>query len=152
MTAIGMEQSRLLAIARWLFAGCGVWLIALGAYFAFLRPPLLPEDPRYMGATLAQIQATLPGLAAWLGKVFTVMGGFMAAAGVLTLFAARQLPAAAGARFTIAMAAAGAVGVGLMSAVNFVLASDFRWVLLAPATAWLLAVVAAMRTTPPRVR
>jgi hypothetical protein len=30
------------------FVVCGLWLVALGLYFVFLRPPLLPEDPRYI--------------------------------------------------------------------------------------------------------
>jgi len=29
---------------------CGVWLLCLGSYFIFIRPPLLPEDLRYAGA------------------------------------------------------------------------------------------------------
>ena len=53
---------------------CGVWLIGLGLYFMFLRPPLLPEDLRYMGRTLAEIDAAAPELAPWLRRVFTVMG------------------------------------------------------------------------------
>ncbi|MEP6895031.1 MAG: hypothetical protein ABI986_05435 [Chloroflexota bacterium] len=52
----------------------GIILIGLGLYFVFLRPALLPEDPRYMGASLAVIQDTLPGLALWLQKVFWVHG------------------------------------------------------------------------------
>ena len=43
-----------------------------GFYFVFLRPPLLPEDTRIMGATIAQIQTTLPGLEPWLVRVFGV--------------------------------------------------------------------------------
>ena len=60
-------------VATWMLAGCGSWLIALGLYFALLRPPLLPEDPRFMGTTLAQIRADVPGLENWLKRVFTVM-------------------------------------------------------------------------------
>ena len=40
----------------------GFILVGLGLYFIFLRPPLLPEDLRYIGASLAQIQNTLPGV------------------------------------------------------------------------------------------
>ena len=47
----------------------GIILIGLGLYFIFLRPPLLPEDPRYMGSSLSEIQATLPGLLPWLRRV-----------------------------------------------------------------------------------
>lgn len=128
-------------LARALFAGCGLWLLALGAYFVFLRPPLLPEDPRYMGGTLAQVQAALPGLASWLRRVFTVMGGFMAAAGVLTFWAALQLRWVDGRGAGLALGIAGFVGVGLMSATNFALGSDFRWLLLLPALAWFGGVV-----------
>lgn len=49
-------------VASWLIAACGVWLEGLGLYFIALRPPLLPEDTRFMGATATQIQAAVPGL------------------------------------------------------------------------------------------
>jgi hypothetical protein len=71
------------SVAQWLFAACGVWLVGLGLYFMFVRPPLLPEDVRYMGADPEAVRGAIPGLTAWLGVVFTVMGGFMAGAGVL---------------------------------------------------------------------
>lgn len=48
----------------------GIILMGLGLYFVFIRPPLLPEDPRFMGTTLAEIQATVPGLLIWLRRVF----------------------------------------------------------------------------------
>ena len=124
-----------------MLAGCGIWLIALGLYFAVLRPPLLPEDPRFMGTTLAQIRADVPGLENWLKRVFTVMGGFMAGAGVLTVFLATTMRLAL--RGTSwAMALSGALTVGIMSATNFALHSDFRWVLLLPALVWLAALAA----------
>ena len=75
-------------VSSWMLIACGVWLIGLGLYFIALRPPLLPEDPRYMGTTIEQIRTVVPGLEAWLKKVFTVMGGFMAGAGVLTVYLA----------------------------------------------------------------
>ena len=78
----------------WVFVVCGLWLVALGMYFLFLRPALLPEDPRYIGSTLEGIRSTLPGLERWLGRVFNVMGGFMVASGAMTMLAAcRLLPA-----------------------------------------------------------
>ena len=75
-------------ISTWMLDACGVWLVGLGLYFMVLRPSLLPEDLRFMGTTMAQIQADVPGLESWLQKVFTVMGGMMAGAGVLTVFVA----------------------------------------------------------------
>lgn len=63
--------------AMWLLTALGVWLVALGAYFVFVRPALLPEDPRFIGATLARLREAAPGLEAWLRIVFTVMGGVL---------------------------------------------------------------------------
>lgn len=121
--------------ARLLLLACSTWLVGLGCYFIFIRPPLLPEDPRFMGASLEQIQAAVPGLALWLKHVFTVMGGFMAAAGALAAVAALaadlRRPLVAG-----GVALAGLAGVVLMSAVNFSLDSDYKWLLLAPALLW----------------
>jgi len=122
--------------------GCGVWLVGLGLYFIFLRPPLLPEDPRFMGTTLVQIRAAVPGLERWLERVFTVMGGFIAGAGVLTVFVAAVAMPARLKGTSWAIALSGALTVGLMSATNFVIHSDFRWLLLIPALIWLGALVA----------
>ena len=66
----------------------GAILMLLGLYFALLRPPLLPEDPRFMGMSMAQIQLSVPGLLIWLRRVFWVMGGYMFASGLLTIYVA----------------------------------------------------------------
>ncbi len=128
-------------VSTWLLSACGVWLIGLGLYFILLRPPLLPEDTRFMSATLAQIQAAAPGLEGWLKRVFTVMGGFMVGAGVLTLFVAQvAMPLRLrGTSWVVALS--GAFTVALMSATNFALHSDFRWLLLVPALVWLAGLV-----------
>jgi hypothetical protein len=127
-------------ISMWLLTACGAWLIALGAYFILVRPALLPEDPRFIGTALERLREAAPGLEAWLRIVFTVMGGFMVGAGVLTVFLARTaVPARLkGTGWVIALA--GLPTVVLMSAMNFVLHSDFRWVLLVPALIWVVAV------------
>jgi hypothetical protein len=130
------------SVSTWMLIGCGVWLVGLGLYFIFLRPPLLPEDPRFMGTTLVQIQAAVPGLEGWLKKVFTVMGGFIAGAGVLTVFVAAVAMPARLKGTSWAIALSGALTVTLMSATNFVIQSDFRWLLLIPALIWLAALVA----------
>ena len=134
-----MDSVRRLGPAEWLISACGLWHIGLGLYFIFVRPALLPEDIRYMNLDATLLQATVPGLAAWLGKIFTVMGGFMAGAGVLIAYFGwqvmpRRLP---GSLTTLVLA--GALTLVLMSAVNFALHSDFRWLLLAPPVGWLLA-------------
>ncbi len=123
--------------ATWMLAGCGVWLVALGLYFIVLRPPLLPEDTRFIGSSLEQVRAALPGLEGWLQRVFTVLGGFIAGTGVLTLFVALvAVPSGLrGASWAIALT--GALTVALMSAINFDLHSDFKWLLLVPPLVWL---------------
>ena len=120
-----------------MLAGCGVWLVALGLYFIVLRPPLLPEDTRFMGSSLEQVRAALPGLEGWLQRVFTVMGGFIAGTGVLTLFVAWVAMPSGLKGVSWAIALTGALTVALMSAINFDLQSDFKWLLLVPPLVWL---------------
>ena len=131
------EVTKFRPISTWILMSCGVWLVGLGLYFIFLRPPLLPEDPRFMGTTLEQLQASVPGLARWLNKVFGVMGGFMASTGVLTVFVASVALPARVPSASWAIALSGVLGVALMSATNFALNSNFEWLLLVPALAWL---------------
>ena len=93
-----------------------------------------------MGATLAQLREAAPGLEEWLGIVFTVMGGYMVGSGVLTLGLVRiamprRLPGIAW-----ALGLGGLSTVVLMSAMNFVLHSDFRWMLVVPALMWIVGV------------
>jgi hypothetical protein len=128
-------------VSTWMLMACGVWLVGLGLYFIALRPPLLPEDPRFMGTTLEQIRTAEPGLERWLKELFTVLGGFMAGAGVLTLFVATVAmpPRLKGTSWVIALS--GTLTVALMAATNFAIDSDFRWLLSVPALVWLVGVV-----------
>lgn len=128
-------------LAEWLIAACGVWLVGLGLYFILMRPSLLPEDTRFIGSSLAQIRASLPGLEGWLHRVFIVMGGFIAGAGVLTVFLAWVAMPAGLKSTSWVIALTGILTVALMSATNFALHSDFRWLLLAPALVWLAGLV-----------
>ena len=128
--------SKIRLASTWPLLACGVWLIALGLYFIMLRPPLLPEDPRFMGTTLEQLRLAVPGLESWLKKVFAVMGGFMAGAGVLTVWVATVAMPERLKGTSWALAISGALTVALMSATNFALGSDFRWLLLVPALVW----------------
>jgi hypothetical protein len=66
----------------------GVALIRVGGYFLSLRPPLLPEDVRYMGMSLPDVMAAVPGPRNWLPKVFMVLGGYISSVGVLTCYVA----------------------------------------------------------------
>src|SRR6476620_6894393 len=119
----------------------GVALIGTGLYFVVLRPPLLPEDVRYMGLPAAQFDILRPRLEAWLTHVFRVMGGYVSATGVLavtlaaTSFRAHQPWAAIGALI------GGVASIGWMAAVNFMIDSDFKWVLLGMALLWACSLV-----------
>jgi len=127
--------------AERLLAACGIWMVGLGLYFIFVRPALLPEDLRYAGTSVAVLQAAAPRIEQWLDLVFKVMGGFMVGAGVLvTFFTLRVLPKRPAGALAV-MVLVGAVTLGLMSAVNFALASDFRWLLLGPPAVWFGAVL-----------
>jgi len=117
----------------------GISLVGMGCYFLFLRPPLLPEDARYVGTTLPALQAAVPGLGRWLQKVFWVMGGYMAATGLLTFYVSlssfrSRRPGA----FPV-VALAGFSSIGWMTAVNFLLDSDFKWLLAGLTLPWMAA-------------
>jgi len=60
-------------------------VVGIGVFFVAFRPPLLPEDRRYIAAPGPAFDAVLPDLGRWLKKVFWVMGGYMIATGILTI-------------------------------------------------------------------
>ena len=129
-------SGKLWTLSSILLALAGTTLVIAGLYFVLLRPPLLPEDVRYMGLSSAEVDAVRPRLEAWLTQVFRVMGGFVIATGVLavtlaaTSFRTHHLGAAIG------VLAGGATSIGWMAAVNFMINSDFKWALLAMALLW----------------
>ena len=134
-------QGALLHASKWIFVACGIWLIGLGGYFMFVRPPMLPEDLRYIGSSATQVEALLPHMASWLRNVFTVMGGFIAGCGVLVVFVSVRLVPQCVHGTGIALGFTGLFTVSTMSWINFALDSDFKWLLLVPALAWLVGLV-----------
>ena len=136
-----METSRNhTTISTLILVACGIWLVGLGIYFVALRPGLLPEDPRFIGTGLTEIRTAIPGLERWLRHVFTVMGGFMIASSLLTIWFPLVAERARHRATTIILATAGLLTVGTMSLTNFLIDSDFKWLLLAPALLWLVGV------------
>ena len=123
-------------VSALILAAAGVAVAGMGLYFILLRPPLLPEDIRYMGFSSVQLGVVRLPLEAWLTQVFRVFGGYILATGVLTVtvaatsFRAHHRGAALGA------AIGGAASIGLMAVVNLTIDSDYKWVLLAIALAW----------------
>jgi hypothetical protein len=133
---------------RWAASLIGAWAVyqlGLGAYFAFLRPPLLPEDYRFLGAALGEGRSASLA-ASWLRLVFIVMAGQMAAVGVLVgLTATRMARRGADRMDVVAVTLGGALSVAVMSAVNFALLSDFRWWLVVPVVIWSAGLLALWR-------
>jgi hypothetical protein len=123
----------------------GLLLVGLGLYFVFVRPPLLPEDPRFMGASLVEIQVTMPGLLIWLRRVFWVMGGFMFSTGILmTYIATVTFPhLMRSGRSLIALASF--TSIGWMAVINFMINSDFKWLLLVFNLPWIFTLILSYR-------
>ena len=119
----------------------GFLLAGMGLYFIFFRPALLPEDLKYMGTSLQNVQDNIPGLLQWLQKLFWVMGGYIFTTGLLIIFIALTAfrSREPGAFFVTALA--GITSIGLMTAVNFIISSDFKWVLFVFTLIWLTALI-----------
>ena len=124
-----------------LLAVGGLLLVAMGIYFVFMRPPLLPEDLRYVQTNLSVINNSTTGLSSWLQKVFWVMGSYIFTTGFLTIFIAitsfrKRAPEA-----FIIVAIAGISSIGSMTVVNFIIDSDFKWMLFAFTLPWIISLI-----------
>ena len=119
-----------------ILAAAGIALVGAGLYFIVLRPPLLPEDMRYMGLSAGQLDIVRPRLETWLTQVFRVMGGYVLATGTLTITSAATSFRAHRWGAAIGVMIGGAVSIGTMVIVNFTIDSDFKWLLLAMALLW----------------
>ena len=130
----------------------GLSLVVVGGYFWFVRPPLLPEDLRFLATSPAEIDATAPKLKVWLAYVFRVFGGYIASCGILTIALAKTSYRENRTVAAVAAAVAGAASIGLMTAVNFSINSDFKWVLSGIALLWASSVITysieALRSPP----
>ena len=119
----------------------GFLLLAMGVYFIFIRPPLLPEDLRYMKITSPMEQDKMQGLQMWLRKVFWVMGSYIFTTGLLTIFIAFTSfrTRTRGAYGIVALS--GISSIGAMTVVNFMIGSDFKWILLIFILPWIIALI-----------
>lgn len=135
------EAMRLRPYSSTVLAICGIILIGMGLYFVLLRPALLPEDTRYIGTSLDEIRILIPGLLDWLEKVFWVMGGHILATGLLTLYVALTSFRTRARGVSGLVTLAGLTSVVWTAFANFVIDSDFKWILLAFAVLWGFALV-----------
>ena len=128
-------------ISAVLLALSGAGLVLMGAYFLLLRPPLLPEDIRYMGLSDAQLATLRAALELWLSQVFRVLGGYIVATGVLTVTLAATAYCGHGRIAFVGAFVAGSASVGLMAYVNFALDSDFKRLLFGMVLVWATSLV-----------
>lgn len=134
-------STRSYPVSTLVLALAGIILMGIGLYFVFLRPALLPEDLRYLGASLPDVQAHVPGLLLWLRRVMWVMGGYMVATGLLTVYVAVTAFRVRAKGVAIVVALAGLTSIGWMALVNFTIDSDFKWLILSFVVLWSLALV-----------
>jgi hypothetical protein len=120
---------------------CGSILMGMGLYFVFLRPPLLPEDLRFLGISLSTIWMMAPLLLVWLRRVFWVMGAFLFTCGLLTLYLALTSFRSRARGVAGVIMLAGLISVGWMTIVNFLIDSDFKWLLTSLVVLWGAALV-----------
>ena len=119
----------------------GFTLMTMGSYFIFFRPPLLPEDYKYIEANSLVLQKNIPLLSNWLQKVFWVMGCYIFTTGLLTIFISQTSFRKRIKGVVYIVAITGISSIASMTIINFMLASDFRWILLVLNLPWLGAVI-----------
>ncbi|KMO72875.1 hypothetical protein MCHLDSM_03860 [Mycolicibacterium chlorophenolicum] len=129
--------------AAWLFGVGGAALVGIGGFFMLARPALLPEDLCYLDRSADEIADSIPRLGRWLRRVFVVLGGYAAAAGILTIYVAATSVRDGSKGSVAVLAVAGASSIGVMTLVNIMLRSSFRWPLSFVAAVWLAATLAA---------
>jgi hypothetical protein len=114
----------------------GLLVMGLGGYVALRRTPLSAEDLRYLDRSLAELQGVAPSLNEWLRGVFYVMGGFMFATGLVTLYLAVTAFRRRARGAAVIVGLAGGASVGAMALVELLIA---RWAPVSVALVWLLA-------------
>ena len=119
----------------------GLLLAVMGIYFVFLRPSLLPEDLRYMNTSLSVVQNNISNVSVWLQKVFWVMGGYIFTTGLLTIYIAQTAFRSRTQGAFMIVLIAGITSIGSMTIVNFILKSDFKFVLIAFTLPWVISLI-----------
>lgn len=127
-------------IAAGILAVVGILVMGIGGYFAILRPALLPEDIRFIGADAAALMAA-PEVISWLRFVFIVLGAYVFTTGLFVshiaftaLRSGRNMP-------TALVAGSGLISLGVMVAVNFAIGSDFKYLLAGLGALWAISVL-----------
>jgi hypothetical membrane protein len=119
----------------------GFLLVGMGIYFIFFRPPLLPEDLKYMNTTESIVKNNISDLSAWLQKVFWVMGGYIFITGLQIIYVAQTAFRTRIQGAFIIVLIGGITSISSMTIINFILQSDFKFVLFAFTLPWLISLI-----------
>ena len=119
-------------------------LVGIGAFFVFVRPPLLPEDLRFLGRSGGEIDQFVAAAAKLVAARLHGPGRPRPHGRRLTIFVAATGVREGHIAAVVALAIAGATSIGLMAVVNFAIRSDFRWALLGATGLWVPATAAAV--------
>ena len=101
----------------------GLLTMGTGVYFMLLRPPLLPEDMRYIGLSNEAPRALLH----WISIVFRTWGGFMVGLGSCLFGIAGFFFTRRDAWLRLGVGVGLLFGFGSFLASNIQLHSDFLW-------------------------
>jgi hypothetical protein len=107
---------------------------------------MLPEDFNFIHTNQTAINDELPGLLIWLKKVFIVLGGYIFTSGALFSYLSIHETNKQSNAWFITIIVAGVSSVGLMTAVNFMIDSDFKWLLLLFNVPWLTSLGSTIRS------
>jgi hypothetical protein len=102
----------------------GILTLGTGAFFLFVRPPMLPEDIRLTGV---EPHLLPPAMLDWLQIVFRTWGGFVLGFGLLLVSVAGFLITARPAWLRWGVGGAVLVAFGRFLVSNVVIGSDYLW-------------------------
>ena len=123
----------------------------MGCYFVFFRPALLPEDLSYIGTSEVEVNRQLPGLTRWLHKVFIVLGGYIITAGSLMIYLGIAENNRNSAALNSATLISGLTSIVTMTVINFIIDSDFKWILLLLTTPWVFSLFTYFKPIASRI-
>ena len=119
--------------ASWVtLAAIGVLAVMMGVAFVIFRPSvlLLAEDQRFTGITSGQLKAFNSQLFVWIGMVFRSWGAFAIGLGTMMVAISATAYRRGDRRAWWALARAGVPTFGIFLAVNPLLDSDFKFVIV----------------------
>ena len=84
----------------------------------------------FVGGDATTVENNISNLTGWLQNVFWVMGSYIFTTGLLTMYVAQTSFRTRTHGAFVIILIAGITSIGSMTIVNFILQSDFKWMLL----------------------